>query len=123
MRTLFPRWQNCRGFRLPLGRGWQIELWHCPRGTVIPLHVHRHVAGWILNLWGKVRWRVGDKARVVWGPVRRRVTAGHLALAAHAIPAGIEHGAEVLGPSAWFLNLEHILMPGVISPAYDFEIV
>ena len=100
-----------------------MELWCCPAGTVIPLHVHRHVAGWILNLWGRVRWQVGDKVREVCGLVRRRQTTGALALAAHSIPAGIEHGAEVLGGCAWFVNFEHILTPGVISPAYDFEIV
>jgi len=83
--------------------------------------VHRHVSGWILCLWGNMRWRVGEKTREVCGPLRRREHGG-LGLAAASVPADIEHGAEVLGRRGVFLNFER-LTADVISPAYDFETV
>lgn len=114
------QWQQCRGFRLPLGRRWQLEVWHCPEGTVIPGHTHWWLDGWILCLWGRMRWRVGEKTRDVCGPVRLRRSGG-IGLAAAPIPAGCPHAASVLGRRGVFLNLERRRLPGAFSAADDFH--
>lgn len=103
---MIERMGNARGLRFPIWPGCQVEFWFVPRGTVIPLHSHRTMDGWICNLWGRVNWFSQSKGWDVWGPFRLDWASGELGFAQHRVPAGYVHGAEVLGAFAVFMNVE-----------------
>jgi hypothetical protein len=97
---------NCTGITIPLPGRWQVEVWWCPRGAVIPPHTHPHVISHIAMLAGRMRWRVGSEVREVCGPFRRRQTNGRLAWSAYRVEEETVHGATVTGLFGLFLNLE-----------------
>lgn len=100
------RFGNARGLRFPVWPGIQAELWYCPRGVKVPMHVHQTLDSFIVYLLGRMRVTVEDKTRDVCGPFRRRQSTGKLTLAVRYIPAGVRHCAEVLGSFAVFINIE-----------------
>ncbi len=107
------RFQRCVGFRLlRLGR-WQVELWLCPRGEVIPAHTHSYFDGRLIFLGGRMRWRMAGKTKEVgWFDVLR----------SWKVPAGVSHGATVTGWCGAFLNVERWAVEPT-SAAIDFEVL
>jgi hypothetical protein len=116
---MIERFGKAIGFRFPLWGNGQIELWCCPRGTVVPPHIHLTIDSFIIYLFGRMRVTVGNTTRDVCGPFRRRESTGKFTWAVRYIPAGARHCAEVLGSFAVFLNVERCHC-GRISAARDF---
>lgn len=104
------------GLRLT-GKKHQIELWCLPEGTIIRPHKHEHIDSFIMALWGKQRWTIQEKVRVVLGPLRKRVTTNGIGLSYHNVKRGIRHGVTAIGFSM-FLNLERTTRG--VSAAQDF---
>ena len=94
---MITRFQRCLGVRLlRLGR-WQVELWLCPRGEVIPPHTHQYFDGRLVFLAGSMLWTLAGQTREVgWRDVLR----------CWRVPAGTNHGATVTGRFGVFLNIE-----------------
>lgn len=103
---MIERFGKAVGFRLPLWRGRQAELWFLPRGAVVPPHVHRTIDSFIVYLLGRMRVTVGHTTREVCGPLRKRASTGRWILAVKHIPRGVRHCAEVVGSFAVFVNFE-----------------
>lgn len=93
---MISRFQRCVGFRLFRLFRWQLEIWCCPKGEVIPLHVHEHCDSRITHWVGNVEWMMGDK--------RRTLSINNIGWTRH-VPAGAVHGAKVHSFSI-FTNLE-----------------
>lgn len=104
---MIERFGKATGLRVPLSKHWQVELWFCRRGTVVPPHVHEKIDSFIIYLFGRMRVTVGHTTREVFGPVRRRESTGRLIWATRFIPKMTRHCAEVIGSFALFLNIEH----------------
>ncbi len=104
---MIERYGNARGLRIPFWKNWQVEIWFCPKGAVIPPHIHETIDSLIIYLYGRMRVTVERTTREVCGPVRRRQSTGKLIWATRYIPAKTRHCAEVIGNCAIFLNLEH----------------
>ena len=119
---MIERFGNARGLRIPFWKGWQLELWYCPKGAVVPPHVHKTIDSFIVYLLGTMKVTVDHTTRIVFGPVRRRESTGKLIPATRFIPAGVRHCAEVLGRFAVFVNIEHCLSKKV-SASRDFVLV
>ena len=127
---MIERSPHCKavGFRVPLWNHWQIEIWFCPKGDVIPAHRHQHIHSFILQIWGRMRWTVNATTREVCGPLRRRESNARLALAAAPIPAGTAHAAEALSFCV-FVNIERqssvlgAQCSEMVSAAQDFQLV
>ena len=100
------RFGRARGLRIRLWKGRQVEVWFCPKGTVVPEHVHERVDSTIIYLAGTMKVSVEGKSRTVFGPLRKRESNGRWVPAWRYIPAGQRHSAEVLGGFALFLNFE-----------------
>ena len=111
---------SCTGFKIPLPGRYQIEVWYCPKGAVIPPHVHMEVNSFIWMIAGRMRWRVGNQEREVSGPLRHRKSNGDLALSAYRVTPRMPHGATVTGLFGLFLNLERWNGPKT-SAASDIE--
>lgn len=61
------------------------------------MHWHQDFDGRLVFLGGRMRWRVGDRSKLVtWRDVGRHWPVAH----------GVVHGAEVVGAFGLFLNLE-----------------
>lgn len=103
---MIERFSKAIGIRLPIWKSRQLEIWACPRGTVIPPHVHRTIDSLLVFLFGRMRITVEGTTREVRGLFRRRQSTGRLTLSAHRVAAGVRHSAEALG-FAVFLNFEH----------------
>ena len=116
---MIERFGSARGLRIPFWKGWQAEIWFCPKGAVIPPHIHRTIDSFIIYFLGTMRVTVDHTTRIVFGPVRRRESTGRLILATRYIPAGVRHCAEVLGRFAVFMNVEHC-HAGSVSASRDF---
>ena len=97
---------KCTGFTIPLPGRYQLEIWWCPRGAEIPVHVHLNVSSWIWMVAGRMRWIVNHKEREVSGPLRHRNSNHHLALSAYKVPPRMPHGATVTGLFGLFINFE-----------------
>lgn len=94
---MITRFNRCLGFRLLRVLRWQVELWWCPAGEVIPTHVHSQFDGRLVFLGGSMRWAMDGRARnLSWSDVGR----------SWRVPAGVRHGAEVTGWFGLFLNIE-----------------
>lgn len=119
---MIERFGPARGLRIPFWKGWQIEFWFCPRGTIVPPHVHQHIDSFIVYLLGKMKVTVENTTRIVHGPVRRRQSTGKWIWATRYIPAGVRHCAEVLGSFALFANIERC-HGSKISASKDFVLV
>lgn len=115
---MIERFKRCVGLRIPLWKSRQIELWFCPKAEIVPPHFHHTIESFIISLWGRQRWTVGDKTRDVLGPIRRRNSNGSLTLAAYRIGCGVRHAVEALSFSI-FLNIEQCRGPKV-SASRDF---
>ena len=116
---MIERYGPARGLRIPFWKGWQAEFWFCPRGAVIPPHIHEHIDSFIVYFLGRMKVTVENKTRVVFGPFRKRESNGKWVLATRYIPAGTRHCAEVLGSFALFANIEHC-HAGACSASRDF---
>lgn len=103
---MLERFGKARGIRFPIWPRYQAEIWFCPAGVRIPMHIHKTLDSFIIYLVGRMRVTVEDQTRDVCGPVRRRQSTGRLIWAVRYIPAGVKHCAEVLGRFAIFLNVE-----------------
>ncbi len=119
---MIERYGNARGLRIPFWKNWQVEIWFCPKGAVIPPHIHRTIDSYIIYLLGTMRVTVENSSRIVFGPVRRRQSTGRLVLATRFIPHGVRHCAEVLGRFAVFANIER-RHAGSTSASRDFLLV
>lgn len=108
---------RCKGVRIHFGSR-QIEMWACPRGTHIEPHIHKTINSRIIQLWGSALWSVGGKYRTVFGPLRKRMSNGKLAMATASIPAGVRHSAFTFSFCV-FLNIERCLADPV-SASQDF---
>lgn len=95
----------------------QLEIWSLPAGTIIPPHKHEHIDSFIMAIWGRQRWTIQEKVCVVLGPVRKRLSNSHLAVAAKNVPRQMRHGVTAIGYSM-FLNLERTTRG--VSAAVDF---
>ncbi len=119
----FPKYQfivrhnRCLGIRIPIA-SWQAEIWTVPVGEKIAPHVHKTINSFILQIWGKAVWTVGNKTRTVFGPFRSRTKHGLFTLACADVPAGVRHSAEAKSFCV-FLNLEKCLGERV-SASRDF---
>ena len=91
------KYGNIVGLRVFRFLKWQLEVYFCPSGSVIPPHIHRHCDSVITFLGGRMSWRMGDKGRLLdWrdiGWTKR-------------IPAGCSHSGIVVGSFGLFSNLE-----------------
>lgn len=101
------------GWTLRLPGAWQLELWWCPRGSTIPLHVHWQIDSWLVFLGGSMLWGcAGRWRRFTWRNFGRAFFVGH----------GIEHGASTLGRFGLFANLERWRVPEKTSASVDIEL-
>lgn len=64
---------------------WQLEVWLCPKGQVIPMHVHRRCDSRITHWIGNVEWMLGG---------RRKTLTTRDAMTTKSVPAGFVHGAK-----------------------------
>ena len=115
--SLINRRFNCTGLRIPLPGPWQLELWWCPRGAVIPMHCHPNVESMLVFLAGKMRWRfqIGETS------VIERVMTWSNFMKGYCVPPNADHGAEVTGRFGLFANLEYWSGPKT-SAATDLEL-
>lgn len=116
--SLIHRRFNCTGLRIPLPGAWQLELWWCPRGAVIPMHRHPHVESVLVFLGGEMLWERAEGNRA-WGDMRMfrfRDFLKHF-----AVPPRCAHGAKVTGRFGLFANLERWTGPKT-SAALDLEL-
>lgn len=91
----------------------QAELWFCPRGEAIPMHIHKHIISKIVFLGGRMRWA---------GMGRIKELGFRNIFKSWTIPANDSHGAVVTGKFGIFLNWE--IWDGKISSASkDIELV
>lgn len=94
---MITRFHRCVGFRLLRLLRWQVELWCCPAGEIIPPHVHSQFDGRLVFLGGSMRWTLGDRVRdLSWSDFGK----------SWSVPVGTVHGARVLGRFGIFLNIE-----------------
>jgi hypothetical protein len=103
------RFQRCVGIKFFRLWRWQLEVWFCPRGEVIPLHSHQQCDSRITHWWGNVEWMLGDR--------RRTLGSQNVGWTRH-VPAGHVHGAKCHTFSV-FSNLE-IWTGQPTSAAVDF---
>lgn len=90
------RFQRCIGIRLFRLAGWQLEVWLCPAGEVIPSHSHSHFSSRIIHLFGATEWTMGSKTK----------SLGILNIGwCKPVPAGVNHSA-VTKTFSIFANLE-----------------
>ena len=47
---------GCTGLAIALPGPWQLEVWFCPPGTVIPMHVHDRIQSFLVFLGGRMIW-------------------------------------------------------------------
>ena len=119
---MIERYGKARGLRFPIWPRIQAEIWYCPRGVVVPPHIHQNLDSFIIYLLGRMRVTVEQTTREVFGPVRRRESTGKLTWAVRYIPAGVRHCAEVIGSFAVFVNVERC-HAGAVSASKDFVLV
>ena len=119
---MIERFGQARGLRFKIWPRIQAEIWYCPRGVRVPMHIHRSIDSFIVYLLGRMRVTVENKTRDVCGPVRRRESTGKLTWAVRYIPAGVRHCAEVIGSFAVFVNVERC-HAGAVSASKDFVLV
>jgi hypothetical protein len=119
--SLIHRRFNCTGLRIPLPGAWQLELWWCPRGAVIPMHRHPHVESVLVFLAGGMvftREKVQPDGTVV--PKSREFTIRDT-FRRLVVPPTCSHGASVVGRFLLFANLERCTGPKT-SAATDLEL-
>ena len=94
---MIQRKHGCSGIRIfRIGRR-QIELWFCPRGMVIPDHVHENIDVTLVILGGKMDGKIGDRSgRVGWSDMFRRFV----------VMANTVHSARIVGPFCLFASCE-----------------
>lgn len=115
--SLIHRRFNCTGLRIPLPGAWQLELWWCPRGAVIPMHRHPHVESVLVFLGGEMLWnREWSDGKGLGRTFRARDF-----LRAFDVSSDCAHGAKVTGRFGLFANLERWTGPKT-SAAIDLEI-
>ena len=126
--SLINRRFNCTGLRIPLPGPWQLELWWCPRGAVIPMHRHPHVESVLVFLGGRMLWKRVEEyiCQSMAGPYKfplessRRFGFGDV-FRWFRVPANESHGATVIGRFGLFANLERWTGPKT-SAAQDLEL-
>ncbi len=103
---------GCRGVRIiRIGRR-QLEFWFCPRGAVIPSHVHDQQDIRLIVLGGRMAGTIGGRSGPIgWRDFLRRFD----------IPAGTPHAAIVTGAFCLFASWETWLAGEVTSAATDFR--
>lgn len=107
---MITRFQRCTGIRLFRLFRWQLEVWLCPAGEVIPSHSHAQFDSRIIHLFGTMRWIMGGKSK--------HVTSYHCGWS-KPVPAGVKHAAIALSFSV-FANLER-WTSNPTSAATDFH--
>ena len=103
---------GCHGITLALPGPWQLEIWFCPRGSLISMHVHRHVESVLVFLGGRMWWSMGERR----GRLFRWRDFGR----AFRVGANVPHGAYTKGWFGLFANLERWHGPKT-SAAIDLE--
>lgn len=104
------RFQRCIGIKLFRLFRWQLEVWFCPKGEVIPLHTHEQCDSRITHWYGNVEWMLGN---------RRRTLCNRNLGWTRSVPAGHVHGAKC-HTFAVFSNLE-MWRGKPSSAAVDFQ--
>jgi hypothetical protein len=89
---------------------WQLEVWFCPAGELIPAHSHSQFDSRIIHILGTMRWMMGGKSK--------HVTSYHCGWS-KPVPAGVQHSAIALSFSV-FANLER-WSGNPTSAAIDFH--
>lgn len=88
---------GCHGLSIRLPGPWQLEVWFCPSGSIIPCHFHSHIQSLLIFLGGRMLWQRDGVARLfTWRDIGRAIR----------VPALVRHGAHTLGMFGLFVNLE-----------------
>ena len=88
---------NCSGYVLFRFCRFQIELWICPKYTIIPPHIHPDMDSYIIHVWGRTLFTRDGRGKFMklwtW-------------LESHFVPARVVHGFQNMNNRLVFINVE-----------------
>lgn len=94
---MIERFGKIIGIRLFRFKNKQVEIWFCPKGEVIPLHIHKAIDSHLVFILGRMKWRSAGRVKEL---TYRNFLFNWL------IPANVDHGAVVTGLFGIFMNIE-----------------
>jgi hypothetical protein len=114
---LVNRYKSCVGITLLVWKNYLVELWICPAGETVPMHVHYCCNNTFFFFKGAATFvKVNKQMETL-----KRDYNSILGFMLHTINGPVPHSIENITRRLWFINITTMTNKQMISPSVNFH--